>query len=142
MRASILAARSSNNCFHSGFDSQTAQKLANDYGASLSHNVRKRKTPQRNTPVSYYEGDTESEGEFRDESLEGTIIVDGPWGKKRKVIVLDDSDDDDGDIPVVTLTVAKDDGPKEDGPAGKLFRGFPTEVRDTILQTPTKCIPK
>ena len=133
MRASILAARSGKNCFHSSFDSQTAQKLANDYGASLSHNVRKRKTPQWNTPVSYYEGDTESEDELRDESLEDTIIVDGPWEKKRKVIVLDDSDDDGGDIPLVKSTFAKDDGPKEDGPAGKLFRGFPTEVRDTIL---------
>jgi hypothetical protein len=107
--------------------------LANDYGASLSHNVRKRKTPQRNTPVSYYEGDTESEDELRDENLEDTIIVDGPWEKKRKVIVLEDSDDGGGDNLVVKLTVAKDDSPKEDGPAGKLFRGFPTEVRDTIL---------
>jgi hypothetical protein len=136
MRASTLAARSSTNCFHSSFDSQTAQKLANDYGASLSHNVKKRKTPQRSTPVSYYEGDAESEDEFGGESPEDTIIVDGLWEKKRKVIVLDESDDDDdddGDNPPVKLTVAKDDGPREDGPAGKLFRGFPTEVRETIL---------
>jgi hypothetical protein len=132
MRASILAARSSTNCFHSGFDSQAAQKLAKNYGTSLSHNSRKRTTPQRNSPVSYYEGDTESEDEFRGESPEDTIIVDGPREKKRKVIVLDDSNDD-GDNSLVKLTVAKDDGPKEDGPAGKLFRGFPTEVRETII---------
>ena len=132
MRASTVAARSSTTCFHSSFDSQTAQKLANDYGASLSHNVRKRKTPQRKTPVSYYEGDTESEDEFGSESPEDTIIVDVPWEKKRKMIVLDDSDDDDGDIPPVKLTVVKDDS-LEDGPAGKLFRGFPTEVRKKII---------
>lgn len=91
--------------------------------------------PQRNTPVSYYEGDTESEDEFEGKSPEDTIIVDGPWEKKRKMIVLDDSDDDDddGDIPPVKLTVVKDDSLKEDGPAGKLFRGFPTEVRKPII---------
>ncbi len=132
MRASTLAARSSTNCFHSSFDSQTAQKLANDYGTSLSQNVRKRKTPQRNTPISYYEGDTGSEDGFRGEIPQDTIIVDGPWEKKRKVIVLENSDDD-GDNPPVKLTFAENDGPKEDGPAGKLFRGFPTEVRETIL---------
>jgi hypothetical protein len=104
--------------------------MATDYGASLSHNFRKRKTPQRKNPISYREADSESEDNYQGEDPEDTIIVAGPWNKRRKVIVLDDSDDDD-DIPLAKLTVTKkNDGPKEeDGPTGKLFRGLPTEVR-------------
>jgi hypothetical protein len=128
MRTSILAARSSRDRFQSRFESQLAQRMAIDYGASISHNVRKRKLPQRNNHISYREADSEFENGYQGEDPEDTIIVDGPWNKKRKVIVLDDDSDDD--IPLAKLTVAKEnDGPEEDGPAGKLFRGLPTEVR-------------
>lgn len=101
--------------------------MAGSYRASLSYNARKRKAPERKSPISYYEGDTESEDEYQGHDPEDTIIVDGPWNKKRKVIILDD--DSDEDIPLTKLPIVKDDGPKEDGPAGKLFRSLPTEVR-------------
>ena len=122
MRASTRAVRNSTN----PFESQLAIQMARDYGATLSYNARKRKAPERNSRISYYEGDSDAEDEFQGEDPEDTIIVEGPWSKKRKVIVLDD--DSDEDIPLAMLSAIKDDGLKEDGHAGKLFRGLPTEV--------------
>jgi len=121
MRASTRAVRSTNR-----FESQLANQMARDYGASLSYNGRKRQTPERNSRISYYEGDTESEDEYQGLDPEDTIIVGGPWNKKRKVIDLDD--DSDEDIPLANLPVVRDDGPMEDSPTGKIFREFPTEV--------------
>jgi hypothetical protein len=121
MRTSTQIVRRSTN----HFDFQLSSQMASSYGASLSYNA-KRKTPERNDPISYYEGDTDSEDEYQGHDPEDTIIVDGPLNKKRKVVILDD--DSDEDISPAKLSVVKDDGLKEDGPAGKLFRGLPTEV--------------
>jgi hypothetical protein len=137
MRASLLAASSSSH----RFESQFIHQIASSYHAPLSHNARKRKTPQRNNPVSYYESDTESEEDYQGLDPEDTIIVKSPKGKKRKVIEvieLDDSEDDSDDIPLAQLSprklipVAKIVAPKESGRAGVLFKGMPTEVRATL----------
>jgi hypothetical protein len=114
MPTKARAARSANH-----FEAQIAKSLANSFGVPLSHSTRRRKTPKETTRINYYDGDTESEEEF--EVDEDTIIVDcGPW-KKRKIIAVDS--DTDEDIPLAKLSVRKGDGP-----AGKLFRGLPTEV--------------
>ena len=126
MRASTRATRSSMN----SFESQMSRQMASNYEASLSYNVRKRKTPERNDRISYYKGDTDSEADYQGYDPEDTILVKGPWSKKRKVIALDDSSDDEPaeNIRLANLSVVKDEEPKEDGSAGKLFRELPTEV--------------
>jgi len=96
-----------------------AQRLANSFNAPLSHRTRRRKAQHVNTRINYYEGGTESEDDF--EVDEDTIVVDCGPRKKRKTIVVDS--DTDEELPLAKLSVAK-----EDGPAGKLFRGLPTEV--------------
>jgi hypothetical protein len=124
MRASTRAVRNTNR-----FGSQLANQMARDYGASLSYSGRKREAPERDSRISYYEGDTESEDEYQGLDPEDTIIVDEPCNKKRKVIDLDD--DSDEDIPLANLPAVRDDGPMDDSPAGEIFRGFPTEVSAT-----------
>jgi len=133
MRASTraVAVRGSANLFKS----ERSGYIASSYGASRSYQPRKRKTPERSERISYYEGDTESEDDYQGYDPEDTIVVKGPWTKKRKVIVLDDSSDVEPDeaIPPANLPVVKVEEPKEDGSGGKLFRTLPTEVCATTF---------
>jgi len=126
-----VAVRSSANLFKS----ERSDYIASNYGASLSYDPRKRKTPERNERISYYEGDTESEDDYQGYDPEDTIIVKGPWSKKRKTLVLDNSSNDEPDeeIPYANVPVVKDEEPKRDGSAGKLFITLPTEVCATIF---------
>ena len=121
-----VAVRSSTNILNS----ERSDYLASSYGALLSCNPRKRKTLERNDRVNYFEGDTDSEDDYQGYDPKDTIIVKGPWSKKRKVVVLEDSSDDepDQDTPPANLPVVKVEERKEDGSAGKLFRTLPTEV--------------
>jgi hypothetical protein len=101
------------------FEARIAKRLANSFDVPLSHSTRRRKTPQETTRINYYEEDAESEEDF--EVDEDTIVVDCGLWKKRKIIAVDS--DTGEDIPLAKLSVRK-----EDGPAGKRFRGLPTEV--------------
>jgi hypothetical protein len=91
--------------------------MASSFNAPLSHSAKRRKTSQQNNQISYYEGEPDSEDGYGSD----TIVVDWEHWQKKKVIVLDDDSDDE--IPLAKLSVAK-----QDEPAGKLFRGLPTEV--------------
>jgi hypothetical protein len=91
--------------------------MAGSFDAPLSHNTRRRKTPPENNCISYYEVDTDSEDGYGSD----TIVVDvGPW-KKRRAIVIDDGSDDE-------IHLAKLSAVRQDGGAGKLFRGLPIEA--------------
>jgi hypothetical protein len=122
MGTSTRAVRSTTNAFRYQLTSQ----MESDYGASLLYNARKRRVPERNNRINYYEGDTDSDNESQGHNTEDSIMVKRSWAKKRKVKVFDD--DSDEDISLSRLAAVQDAGPKEDGPSGKLFRGFPTEV--------------
>jgi hypothetical protein len=135
MRASTRALGSTNR-----FESQPANQRASDYGTSQPDSDMKRKTSERTSHISYYEGATEVEDEHQVLESGDTISFNAPWDKNRKMFAHGDHLGED--ISLVNLSAIRDDGPSEDSLPGKIFSRLPTEVsaKNFPVYSPTRII--